>query len=326
MSARFTSVLSACLQLAVACLAIAASPAALAQYPNKPVRLIVPFPPGGSADVIARSIAQSMGTGLGQTVIVENKAGADGMIAADAVKTAPPDGYTLFFATNTAMNAAPVMHKNITYDPLVDFTPIGRIGNFGFFVFVNDGVPVKTLAQLFEHARGNPGKMAYGTGNSTSLVATALLAQSAKVNFIHVPYKGDAPMTLDLLAGRVQFAIATGTLLPHVKDGKLRMLATLLPNRSSLFPDVPTLPEAGASAMPMTPWAGLFGPAKMPQPVVERLSRELARALGTQEVRDTLEKLAFQPQGGSAEELGEMLKVQLATWRKAGKEAGLSAD
>ena len=309
MRMRFARVLSACLQLAVAFAALASAPATHAQYPNRPVRLVVPFPPGGSADVIARSIAQAMGSGLGQPVIVENKAGADGMIAADAVKTAPPDGYTLFFATNTAMNAAPVMHKNITYDPLADFTPVGRIGNFGFFVFVNEGVPVTTLAQLFEHARANPGKVAYGSGNSTSVVATALLAQSAKVNFIHVPYKGDAPMTL-----------------PHVKDGKLRMLATLLPNRSSLFPDVPTLPEAGASAMPMTPWAGLFGPARLPQPVVERLSRELAKSLATQEVRDTLEKVAFQPQVSGPEELAEMLKVQLATWRKAGKEAGLSAN
>ena len=166
MNTRFARVLSICLQLAVACLAAAAPSAALAQYPNKPVRLIVPFPPGGSADAIARSISQAMGTGLGQPVIVESKAGADGMIAADAVKTAPPDGYTLFFATNTAMNAAPVMHKSITYDPLADFTPIGRIGYFGFFVFVNDSLPVKTLAQLFDHARANPGKLAYGSATA----------------------------------------------------------------------------------------------------------------------------------------------------------------
>lgn len=316
--ARFVSLLAA---LLLACATAIAQP-----YPAKPLRLIVPFPPGGSADVIARAVAQSMSQGLGQQVIVENKAGADGMIAGDAVKNAPADGYTLFFATNTAMNAAPVMHKNITYDPITDFTPIGRVGNFGFFVFVNDTVPVKTLAQLFDHARSNPGKLSYGSGNSTSIVATALLAQSAKVNVVHVPYKGDAPMTLDLLAGRVQFAIATGTLLPHVKDGKLRLLATLLPNRTPLYPDVPTLPEAGAAAMPMTPWAGIFGPAKLPKPIVDTVARELARSLATREVRDTLEKLAFEPQGSTAEELGEMLKAQLATWRKAGKEAGLEAN
>ena len=296
------------------------------QFPVKPLRLVVPFPPGGSADVIARSVAQSMSQGLGQPIVVENKAGADGMIAGDAVKNAAPDGYTLFFATNTAMNAAPVMHKNITYDPVADFTPIGGVGVFGFFIFATESLPARTLAQLFDYARANPGKLAYGSGNSTSIVATALLAQSAKLNVVHVPYKGDAPLTLDLLAGRVQFAIATGTLLPHVKDGKLRILATLLPNRAALFPDVPTLPEAGAMAMPMTPWAGLFGPAKLPQPVVERLARELTRALATPEVRDTLEKLAFQPQGSTAEQLGDMLKAQLATWRSAGKQAGLEAN
>lgn len=312
---------------ALCALLLFASATAVAQtYPARPVRLVVPFPPGGSADVVARAVAQSMSQGLGQPILVENKAGADGMIAGDAVKTAPPDGYTLFFATNTAMNAAPVLHKNITYDPVADFTPIGGVGVFGFFVFANSQLPVKTLAELFDHARANPGKLAYGSGNSTSIVATALLTQGAKVNTTHVPYKGDAPMTLDLLAGRVQFAIATGTLLPHVKDGKLKMLATLLPTRSPLFPDVPTLPEAGASAMPMTPWAGLFGPAKMPQPVVDRLARELARAVADPQVRDTMEKLAFAPQGSSPEQLAEMLRSQLATWRTAGKQAGLEAN
>jgi tripartite-type tricarboxylate transporter receptor subunit TctC len=187
-------------------------------------------------------------------------------------------------------------------------------------------VPARTLGQLFDHARSNPGKLSYGSGNSTAIVATATLAQQAKLNVVHVPYKGDAPMTVDLLANRVQFAVATGTLLPHVQSGKLRIVATLLPSRVAQFPDVPTLSEAGSAPIPMTPWAGLFGPAKMPPPVVDRLSRELARALATPEVRKTLEGVAFEPQGGSAEELAEMLKVQLAAWRKAGKEAGLEGN
>ena len=302
------------------------SATAWAQFPGRPVRLIVPFPPGGSADLIARSVAQAMGQGLGQPIIVENRAGADGMIAGEAVMKAAPDGYTLMFATNTPFNAALVMHKNVPYDPLVDFTPIGEIGNFGFFVFVNNSVPAKTLRQLFDFARANPGKLAYGSDNSTSIVATARLAREAGVNMVHVPYKGDAPMTLDLLAGRIQVAVATGTLMPHAKDGNLRILATLLPTRAALLPDVPTLPEAGASAMPMKSWAGLFGPAKMPPAVVDRLAKELVRALAQPDVREQLEKLAFAPQSSSPGELGELLRDQMDIWRKAGKEAGIAAQ
>lgn len=297
---------------------------AFAQYPNKPIRLVVPFPPGGSADVVARSVAQALGQGLGQPVVVENKGGADGMIAGEAVMAAPPDGYTLLLATNTAFNAAPVLHKVVPYNPVADFTPVGKVGNFGFFVFVNDATPARTLAQLLDYARANPGKLAYGSGNSTSIVATARLAQQAKVELVHVPYKGDAPLALDLLAGRVQMAIATGTLLPHVKEGKLRVLATLLPERAALVPEVPTLPEAGAAAIPMTPWAGIFGPARMPREVVDRLARALVRALAQPEVRDQLERVAFQPQSSSPDELAQLLREQLEIWARAAKEAGLN--
>jgi tripartite-type tricarboxylate transporter receptor subunit TctC len=305
-------------------LALLGSGAFAQTYPGKPIRLVVPFPPGGSADVVARSVAQAMGQGLGQPVVVENKAGADGIIAGEAVMKAPPDGYTLLLATNTAFNAAPILHKVVPYNPVADFTPVGKVGNFGFFVFVNDTVPARNLAQLIEYARANPGKVTYGSGNSTSIIATARLAQQAKMNLVHVPYKGDAPMTLDLLAGRVNMAIATGTLLPHVKEGKLRVLATLLPQRVGSLPDVPTLAEAGAEQIPMTPWAGIFGPAKMPREVVDRLARELTRALAQADVRSQLEAVAFQPQGSSAEELAVLLRDQIDIWARAGREAGIT--
>jgi tripartite-type tricarboxylate transporter receptor subunit TctC len=310
-------------QLLLVALALPAG--ALAQpYPDKPIRLVVPFPPGGSADVVARSVAQAMGRGLGQPVVVENKAGADGIIAGEAVMKSAPDGYTLLLATNTGFNAAPLLHRSVPYNPVADFTPVGKVGNFGFFVFVNDTVPARDLAQLLDYARAHPGKVTYGSGNSTSIIATARLAQQAGVKLVHVPYKGDAPMTLDLLAGRVNMAIATGTLLPHAKDGKLRVLATLLPQRAGLLPDVPTLPEAGAEQMPMTPWAGIFGPAKMPKPIADRLARELTRALAQADVRSQLEAVAFQPQGSSAEELSTLIREQLEIWAKAGKEAGFT--
>jgi tripartite-type tricarboxylate transporter receptor subunit TctC len=313
------------LRFALLAIAFGAGPA-IAQYPSKPIRLIVPFPAGGSADAAARIVAQPLSQALGQAIVIENKAGADGAIAGDAVARAVPDGYTLFFATNTAMNAAPVLHKATPYDPVADFTPVGRIGTFGFFVFVYDGLPVKTLAELIAYARANPGKLNYGTGNSTSILATGSLAQTARLDMVHVPYKGDAPLLADIITGRVQMTIATGVLLPQAKDGKLRVLATLLPNRSPLLADVPTLPEAGTAALPITPWAGLFGPAKLPREVLERLARELPKVLAQREVRDQLDLLAFEPQSSSPEELGVFMREQLGVWRVAVKEAGIPTD
>ena len=313
------------LRIALLLLAFAASPA-FAQYPSKPIRLVVPFPAGGSADQAARIVAQPLSLALGQSIVIENKAGADGAIAGDAVARAAPDGYTLFFATNTAMNAAPVLHKATPYDPITDFTPLGRIGTFGFFVFVYDGLPVKTLAELIAYARANPGKLNYGTGNSTSILATGKLAQAAKLDMVHVPYKGDAPLLTDLITGRVQLSIASGSALPQAKDGKLRVLATLLPNRSPQLPDVPTLPEAGTAAPPITPWAGLFGPARLPREVVERLARELPKVLALREVREQLDRVAFEAQSSSPEELGAFVRDQLGIWRVAVKEAGIATD
>jgi tripartite-type tricarboxylate transporter receptor subunit TctC len=296
----------------------------LAQYPSRYIRLVVSFAAGGVADAIARALARSLSQGLGQPVIVEDKAGADGMIAADAVKTSPPDGYTLLLATNTAFSAAFVLHKAVPYNPVADFTPVSRVGSFGFFVYVNDAVPARTLGQLLDYARANPGKLAYGTGNSTSIIASARLAQQANVTLLHVPYKGDAPLAVDLIAGRLQMAIAAGGLLQHVKEGKLRVLATLLPQRTPLLPDVPTLTEAGLEPLPLVSWGGIFGPARMPKEVVERLSRELDRTLAQPEVREVLENLAFQPQSSSPEELRGLAAEQMQVWTKLGKDAGIT--
>jgi tripartite-type tricarboxylate transporter receptor subunit TctC len=301
--------------------------AAHAQYPNKPVRLIVPFPPGGAAELGARIFAQPLGQALGQPVIIETRPGADGAIAADATMKAAPDGYTLFYATNTAFSWVPAVRKSPPYDPVADFTPVSMIGQFGFFLFSHPSVPATSVAELLAYIRANPGKLNYGSGNSTAMLSTAQLVQREKLDVVHVPYKGDGPLTIDLLGGRVQFALATpGAAAPQVREGKLRALATLLPSRSPLLPEVPTMAEAGMQGLTITPWGGVFGPKGMPRDITDRLSRELIALLGRAEVREAFGKLAFEPRGSTPEELAAFTKQQLEIWRRVVAEVGIQPE
>lgn len=300
---------------------------AAAQYPNKPIRLIVPFPPGGAAELGARIYAQPLSIALGQPVVIETKPGADGAIAADAAMKAAPDGYTLFYATNTAFSWVPAVRKTPPYDPVADFTPVSLIGQFGFFLFSHPSVPAANMKELVAHIRANPGKLNYGSGNSTSMLTTAQLLLQEKLDVVHIPYKGDGPLSIDLLGGRVQFAIATpGAAAPQVKEGKLRVLATLLPSRSPLLPEAPTMAEAGMQGLSITPWGGVFGPKGMPREIADRLSRELVVLLKRPEVRDAFQKLAFEPRGSTPEELAAFTKEQLAIWRRVVAEVGIKPE
>ena len=301
--------------------------AAGAQYPNKPIRLIVPFPPGGAAELGARIYAQPLGQALGQPVVIETKPGADGAIAAEAAMKAAPDGYTLFYATNTAFSWLPAVRKNPPYDPLTDFTPVSLVGQFGFFIFSHPSVPASNIAELLAYIRANPGKLNYGSGNSTSMLATAQLVQQEKLDVVHIPYKGDGPLSVDLLGGRVHFAIATpGTAAPQVKEGKLRVLATLLPSRNPLLPEAPTFAEAGLRPLSITPWGGVFGPANMPKELVARVSRELGIVLKRPEVREAFQKLAFEPRSSTPEELASLVKEQGEVWRGVVTEVGIKPE
>jgi tripartite-type tricarboxylate transporter receptor subunit TctC len=317
---RWTTIMAA---FAVAAVALPAA----AQYPSKPIRLVVPFPPAGAADLTARAIAQPLSLALGQPVVVENKPGADGAIAADLVVKAPPDGYTLFFGTNTAMCGVPVMRKAPSYNPLTDFTPITLVGYFGFFLFANPEVPAQTLRELVDYARANPGRLNYATGNSTSMLASARLKAHEKIDVVEIPYKGDAPATADLVAGRVQFMIATpGTAVPFVKEGRLRALVTLAPGRSPLLPDIPTSAEAGMPPLAITPWAGLFGPAKLPREIADRLAREMAVIAAKPDVREQLERHAFDARASTPDEMSAYLKEQLEVWTRTAREIGIVPD
>jgi tripartite-type tricarboxylate transporter receptor subunit TctC len=307
--------------------ALVAAPVAAQPYPNKPIRLIVPFPPAGAADLSARTIAVPLAQALGQPIVVENKPGADGAIAADVVIKSPPDGYTLFYGTNTALCGVPAMRKSPPYNPLADFTPISLVGTFGFFLFVNPAVPAQSVRELIDYARANPGKLNYATGNSTSVLATARLKLQEHLDMVEIPYKGDAPATTDLVAGRVQLMIATpGTAVPFVKEGRLRALVTLQPSRSPLLPDVPTSLEAGLPPLSITPWAALFGPAKMPKEIAERIAKETAAVVSRPEVREQLERYAFDARSSTPEELGAFLKEQVDVWARTAREVGIVAD
>jgi tripartite-type tricarboxylate transporter receptor subunit TctC len=301
--------------------------AAGAQYPNKPIRLIVPFPAGGAAELGARIFSQPLGQALGQPVVVEAKPGGDGVIAADAVMKSAADGYTLFYPSNTAFSWVPATRKNPPYDPVADFTPVSLVGFYGFFLFTHPSVPANTAAELIAYARANPGKLNYGTGNSTSILMTAQLKLLEKLDIVEIPYKGDAPLTIDLLGGRVHMAIATpGTAVPHVKAGKLRALAAMFPNRSPLLPEVPAAAEAGLGKVTVTPWGGVFGPAKMPREIAERVSRELAVVLSRPDVRESLGKIAFEPRSSTPDELTVFLKEQMESWTRTARAAGIVSE
>ncbi len=307
--------------------ALVAGPVQAQSYPNRSIRLIVPFPAGGAADIAARIVTQALSEALGQSMIIDNRGGADGAIAGDAVRTAAPDGYTLLFGTTTGMNAAPILRKQPPYDPVNAFSPISLIGRFGFFLFVHESLPAKTVADFVAYVRANPGKVNYATGNGTSVLATAQLAQAEKLDMQHVPYKGDAPATADLIAGRVQVMIGTpGSAMPQVQEGRLRVLATLLARRSPLAPDAPTAAEIGLVGLTITPWAGLFGPAKLPTEVVDRLATAMKIVSGRKTVRESLDKIAFELESSTPEELTAVLKDQLAVWQRTVREVGIERN
>ncbi len=296
-------------------------------YPNKPIRLIVPFPAGGAADITARILTQALSETLGQPLIIDNRGGADGIIAGEAVKNAAPDGYTLLLATSTGLNAVPTMRKQPPYDPVTAFTPISMVGKFGMFLFVHESVPAKTVPELLNYVRANPGKVNYATGNGASVITTAQLALAEKLDMQHIPYRGDAPASADLITGRVQVMIGTpGNSMPQVQEGRLRVLATLLSRRSPLAPDAPTTAELGLTGLTITPWAGLFGPAKLPRDVVDRLAAAMKVISARQDVRASLDKIAFELQSSTPEAMAALLKDQLEVWRRTVEEVGIERN
>lgn len=313
------------LLLLLGCLALPLA-ASAQQYPSKPIRAIVAFGTGGATDVIARIIAASMGQSLGQPVVIDNRPGADGIVAGEQVVKAAPDGYTIFFGTSTQIAALPFLRKNVPFDPLVDYTPIGGIGNNSFFWVVHPSLPVRTLKELGEYGRANPGKLNAGSSSAVGSIAPTTFAKDQKFDLQVILYKSETTALNDLIGGRIQLMLITGTLAQHVRDGRARGLATLLTRRSKALPDLPTMAEAGMPPFPAEAFMGLFGPAKMPREIVDRLNRELMTTLQKPEVREQIERTTMEIQPQSAEAMGAFAKQQTEVWRRLTKEAGIAPE
>lgn len=304
-----------------------ATASASGQYPNKPIKVIVIFPAGTASDAVARILASSMASSIGLPVIVENRAGADGAIAAVEVARAQPDGYTVLYGTSGPMATIPALKKSVPYDPIRDFSPVSLIGRYSTFLYAGAATPFKSLKEMIDYARANPGKLNYATGNTGGLVSMAQVIALANLNMVHVPYKGEPAALVDLISNRVQVMFATPTTtMAYVKEGKLRILATTLPQRHPRVPEVPTMAEAGMPTFSIVVWAAMYGPAKMPPAIVERLSREVNLTLNRPEVKEQFERQQFMAYGSTPKELEDFTKQQLDVYARTLRSAGVHPE
>jgi tripartite-type tricarboxylate transporter receptor subunit TctC len=296
-------------------------------YPSKPITIVVPFGPGSGTDVITRIIAQPLSVALKQTIVIENKPGANGAIAATQVARSTPDGHTLLMSTNSPHSAAPTLNRTLAYDPVKDFAPLSRVGSYTFMLAINRDLAVASVAELIAYAKANPGKLSYASGNTSGIVAGATLKHWTGIDMLHVPYKTVPQAINDVLAGRVPIIFTDLTPgLPHIKSGALRALAVTRLKRSALLPDVPSMHEAGVTNFNMDSWAGMFAPANVPVEVTSRLNAELRKIIDDPETRTRMGNLGFEGFSSTPEELGEFVRVQLIEWTKMIKDAGIEPE
>jgi len=296
-------------------------------YPSKPITLVAVFGPGSASDTICRVIAQPLSVALNESVIVESRPGANGALAALYVARSAPDGHTLLMATNSPLSTAPFLMKNVSYDPVKDFTPVTRVGSFTLMLVVNPSLPVKTVKELIEYAKANPGKLSFASANTSGIVAGETLIHWAEIDMLHVPYKSSPPAIQDVLAGRVSMMftdLTTG--LPHVRSGALRALAVTRLQRSPLFPELPTLDEAGVTGFDMDSWAGIVAPAHTPPPIVTKLNKELRKIIDDPDVNAKLGNVGFEAFSSTPKEFGDFIKVQLDRWGKMVRDAGIQPE
>ena len=290
--------------------------------PGKNITLVLPFAAGSGTDTTTRIISKDLAKALGANIVIENKPGANGSIAASFVARSEPDGYTIFVTTNTSHSANPYLLKNMTYDPIKDFTPIARTGDLPFMLVIDPKLPVNSVADLIALAKKEPGKYSYASGSSSAIVSGATFATLANIDLLHVPYKSSPPALTDVIAGRVSMMfvdVLTG--LPHVKGGALKALAVTTKQRSALLPQLPSMDEAGVKGFDITSWQGYLGPANMPKDIVTKLNAEIRKIVETPSVKNELAERGMEAFSGTPESFDKFLKEQLVVWEKLIRDA-----
>ena len=306
---------------------LAAMPLAAQTYPTKPVKLIAPYPPGGSVDLMARILAEQMQGSLGQPVVVENKPGAGGAIGVDTVAKSPPDGYTLVIVGSGAITVN--LHLSpVAFDPLKDLAPVTMVATLPMVIAVNASFPAKNVRELVEYVKARPGAVNYSSNGlgTVAFLSSELFKRMAGVDMVHVTYRGSAPASAAIASGEVPLGFVDSTAaMAQARSGQVRVLAVTDPKRSALVPDVPTIAESGVPGFAVTAWIGLFAPAGTPQPIIARLNAEVAKALAKPEVRDRALKANMEPASGKSDAFAKYVKDELESFGKVIKEAGIKA-
>jgi tripartite-type tricarboxylate transporter receptor subunit TctC len=318
------------LALALLALCLAAGTAgAQDKWPTKPVRIVVPFPPGSFADITMRIMQQKLGPRLGQTIVVDNRSGASGDIGTDVVARAAGDGYNFGIATNSTHGVSPALNPKLPYDPLKNFEMISLLGEAPYVLIASPTLPAKTVAELIALAKQKPGQISYASVGPASLahLAGALFSQMADVKLNEVPYRSSAQSVLDTESGRIDIQFGTmAPVLPHVLNGKVRALAVTGPKRVAVLPDVPTLEEAGLKGFEATLWLAMVAPAKTPPAIIERMNREVKAVLAEPDVVDALKKQGVEATPSTPEELRARIEHDVAKWKKLAQETGITME
>jgi len=305
------------------------SVAAQAAWPERPIRFIVPFPPGGGADIMARPMSAYLGRSLGQQVVVDNRGGAGGTLAAAMAATAPPDGHTLFFGTVGTHAIHASLYSKLPYDPVKDFAPIALTHNAPRVLVVHASVPIKSVADMIAYAKSKPGQLSFASaGNGgTNHLSGELFKVMAGVDMVHVPFKGAGPAAADVLAGRIALTFdSIPVWINHIKSGKVRALGVTTLKRSATLPDVPTVAESGLPGFDVANWLGVYAPANTPKTVIQRLNAELAAVMADADIRRQLIEQGVEPMHTTPEELAALMRRDTAKWAKIVKVSGAKLD
>ena len=295
-------------------------------FPDKPIRVLVPFAAGSGTDILARIVTEEMRASMGANFVIDNRAGASGQIAAELVAKANPDGYTLFLSTNTPHSANPFLFKKINYDPVKDFAAVSRMIYYVFILVVNPNAGIKTVPELLTYVKANPGKISYAFGNSTGQVNGAYFTSAAKLDALPVPYKSTPTAMTDLIAGQVHYMfVDAASSQGHVRSGRLRAIAVMSDKRSDIFPELPAVGET-VPGFDTVPWAGMFAPAGTPKAVIDRLNKEIVNAINKPAINQKLADSGLQPGPSTPTELDRFVKDQLAAWGKKIKDAGIQPE